>query len=90
MYSSDMKDSQWAKLEPLLQEAVGDRHAGETAQISIAAGDRRRSVRGEDGLSVAAVAGRFPTPADGLSAASGLALVWDLGAGDQVLAGTEP
>jgi len=28
MYSSDLKDSQWAKLEPLLHEAVGDRHAG--------------------------------------------------------------
>jgi transposase len=28
MYPSDLTDSQWAKLEPLLHEAVGDRHAG--------------------------------------------------------------
>jgi len=28
MYPSDLTDRQWAKLEPLLQEPVGDRHAG--------------------------------------------------------------
>ncbi len=28
MYPSDLTDCQWAKLEPLLREAVGDRHAG--------------------------------------------------------------
>jgi transposase len=28
MYPSDLTDSQWAKLEPLLQEAVADRHPG--------------------------------------------------------------
>jgi transposase len=28
MYPSDLTDSQWAKLEPLLHEAVEDRHAG--------------------------------------------------------------
>src|SRR5450631_3669466 len=28
MYPSDLTDSQWAKLEQLLHEAVGDRHAG--------------------------------------------------------------
>jgi len=39
---------------------------------------------------VAAAAGRFSTLADGLSAASGMAFTWDLGAGDQVFAGTGP
>jgi transposase len=28
MYPSDLTDAQWAKLEPLLQEPVGNRHAG--------------------------------------------------------------
>lgn len=28
MYPSDLTDSQWAKLEPLLHEAAGDRHRG--------------------------------------------------------------
>jgi transposase len=28
MYPSDLTDSQWSKLEPLLHEPVGDRHAG--------------------------------------------------------------
>jgi len=28
MYPSDLTDSQWAKLEPLLHKVVGDRHAG--------------------------------------------------------------
>jgi len=28
MYPSDLTDAQWAKLEPLLREAVGNRHGG--------------------------------------------------------------
>ena len=28
MYPSDLTDAQWAKLEPLLEEPVGNRHAG--------------------------------------------------------------
>jgi transposase len=39
---------------------------------------------------VAAVAGGFSSLADGLSAVSGLALAWNLGTGNQVLAGTGP
>ena len=61
-----------------------------TAEIWVAAGDRCPAVCGQDGLSVAAVAGRFSSLADGLSAVPGLALGWDLGAGDEDAPGTGP
>jgi transposase len=63
---------------------------GQTAQVSVAAGDLGHVACGEDGLSVAADAGRFAALADGVSAVSGLAFVRNLGAGDQVLARTGP
>jgi len=62
----------------------------QAAQISVAARDRRRAVRGQDGLPVAAVAGQFSTLADGLSAVSGLAAAGALGTSDQSLAGAGP
>jgi len=91
MYPSDLPDFQWSKLEPLLAEPVGDRHAGgRPRKYPFAAGDRRGVVCGEDGLSVAAVAGGFSSLADGVYAVSVLAFARNLRAGDQVLAGTGP
>jgi len=62
----------------------------QAAQVSIAAGDRRRAVRGEDGLPVAAVADRFSSLANGLSAVSGLAAAGALGTSDPIVAGAGP
>lgn len=59
----------------------------QAAQVSFTASDRRCAVCGEDGLSVASVTGGFSSLADGVSAASGLAVAWDLGASEQTLTG---
>ena len=91
MDPSDLTDSQWARLEPLVREPPEGCHAwGRTALVSVAEGDRGHVVCGEDRLSVASDAGRLPALADGVSAVSGLALVPNLVAGDQVLARTGP
>ena len=63
---------------------------GQTAQIRVAARDRGGVVCGEDGLSVAADAGRFSSLANRLSTVSGLAVAWHLGTGEQVVTRAGP
>ena len=62
----------------------------QAAQVSVAERDRRRAVRGQNRLSVAAVADKFPSLADGLSAVSSLAAAGALGTSDPILAGAGP
>ena len=62
----------------------------QTAQIRFAASDRGRVVCSEDGLSVAADAGRFSSLANRLSTVSGLAVARHLGTGEQVVTRAGP
>jgi len=52
MYSSDLTDAQWARLEPLLRLERGQRHAGGRPR-------KHELQRIDDGLSVASTAGQF-------------------------------
>jgi transposase len=91
MYRSDLTDAQWAKLEPLLHEPAGNRHAGgrprkyplrrvtDAVLYVVKTGCQWRQLPVD-----------FPPLADGLSTVPDLAAAWNLGAGEQGITRTGP